>query len=374
MACKLPNCYPVSVDFNDMEKFFKNKNEKMLENFSPTCPSDYIKVGIVDPNLQDNYRGSGTTAEYYINPKGGGTVKAPGLVGWPVIITGDNFSQIITGTVATHISLGNIPGGGIKPGNAGTNPDKITFSNLSQGIPALTNRTHNYFYCVKPAPPTPITNVNTTKVTTSSFTVSWSGGVNGMTFTYSLNGTPITTNIVDNGVENSSADFTGLTPGTNYNIIVTASNINGTQSGNTSVKLPSGPTALTNIVVLNQKTTSFVVTWNGGLDAKSYTYKLNGIDTTPSSDDGVTAQSATFSDLTVGTTYVLVITATNEYGSTTGTNLSVKLTNPPTSSKFASGSGSTSTSSSDSGSNSSSGLLDSIINGISSFFKALFQR
>jgi hypothetical protein len=340
----------------------------MLEHFYVTCPSGYLQIASVDPNLQDTHSGSGTTGQYYINPKGGGTIKAPGLIGWPAIITGDDFTQSISGTVATHISRGDIPGGGIKPGNAGTNPDQITFSNLSIGIPQLAHRTHNYYYCVKPVPPTPITNVNTTKVTTSSFTVSWSGGVNGMTFTYSLNGTPITKNIADNGVDNSSADFSGLTPGTNYNVIVTASNINGTQSGTTSIKLPAGPTALTSIVVANQTDTSFVVTWSGGLNATSYTYKLNGTDTTPSSDDGVTSQSATFSDLTVGTTYVLVITATNENGSTTGTNLSVKLTNPTTSSSLAGGSNP------NSDSNSSPSFFDSIINGIGSFLKSLFKR
>ena len=314
------------------------------------------------------YCSSGTTGQYYINPKGGGTVKAPGLVGWPVIITGDEISQPITGTVATHVSRSDIPGGGIMPGHAGTNPDQITFSNLSRGIPEVSHRTRNYYYCVKPVPPTPITNVNTSKVTTSSFTVSWSGGVNGMTYTYTLNGTPITTNIVDNGIEKNSADFSGLTPGNNYNIVVTSSNINGNQSGNASIKLPAGPTALTKITVSNQTTTSFVVTWSGGLNATSYTYKINGTETTPSSDDGVTAQSATFSDLTVDTTYVLIITATNENGSTTGTSLSVKLTSPTQASRLAGGSGS------DSSSGSSPGFFDSIINGIGSFFKAIFSR
>jgi hypothetical protein len=368
MACKLPNCYPVSVDFNDMEKLFKNKNERILENFERTCPSGYILVSNVDYNLQDTHSGSGTSGQYYINPKGGGTVKSPGLVGWEAIITGDDFPQSITGIVATHTSRSDIPGGNIMPGIAGTNPDQITFRNLSQGIPELSHRTRNYYYCVKPVPPTPITNVNTSKVTTSSFTLSWSGGVNGMTYKYSLNGTPITTNIVDNGVEKSSADFSGLTPGTNYSIIVTAENINGTQSGTASIRLPAGPTALTNITVASQTTTSFIVTWSGGLNATSYTYKINGTETTPSSDDGVTAQSAAFSNLTVDTTYVLIITATNENGSTTGTSLSVKLTNPTQASRLAGAGGG------GSDSDSSPGFFESIFSGISSFFQSLFSR
>jgi hypothetical protein len=60
--------------------------------------------------------------------------------------------------------------------------------------------------------------------------------------------------------------------------------------------------------------TSFTVNWIYS-GATSYTYTLNGSPVTPSTDDGVASQSATFTGLTAGTDYTLVITA-DSYAST----------------------------------------------------------
>jgi hypothetical protein len=54
--------------------------------------------------------------------------------------------------------------------------------------------------------------------------------------------------------------------------------------------------------------TSFTVKWIYS-GATSYTYTLNGTPVTPSTDNGVASQDATFTGLTAGTDYVLVITA-----------------------------------------------------------------
>lgn len=67
----------------------------------------------------------------------------------------------------------------------------------------------------------------------------------------------------------------------------------------------------------------FTIVWTGGDGATSYTYSLNGNDVTPSYGDPVAygptingSYSVGFFSLPASTTYTVIVTATNEYGST----------------------------------------------------------
>jgi hypothetical protein len=85
-------------------------------------------------------------------------------------------------------------------------------------------------------PPTEILMVQSTSITSTGFTITWSGGDGATSYSYNLNTSPATPSI-DNGVSSKSATFTGLTPDTSYTVVVNAFRINseGGTSAFTSV-------------------------------------------------------------------------------------------------------------------------------------------
>jgi hypothetical protein len=101
---------------------------------------------------------------------------------------------------------------------------------------------------------TAITNLTSNTITRTTFNISWSGGVNAVSYTYSV--TPTT----DNGVASKTAIFTGLTPGTTYSIIVTGYNAIGV----TTVSSTLSVTTIANIQVLLLKAVDYSGTgsWN----------------------------------------------------------------------------------------------------------------
>jgi len=83
---------------------------------------------------------------------------------------------------------------------------------------------------------------------------------------------------------------------------------------------PAVPSSLTSN---NINSSGFTVGWSGGDRATSYTYTIDGVAATPSADNGVASKSATFSGLTVDTTYSVTVTAVNASGTSTSNTLSV---------------------------------------------------
>ncbi len=157
----------------------------------------------------------------------------------------------------------------------------------------------------------------------NAFTVSWSGGLTATSYTYTLNGSLVTPSI-DNGVASKTARFTGLTAGTSYTLSIGAVNVAGSTAGNVSIiTAPSAPTSLASSEITS---TSFKISWSGGLAATSYSYTLNGSSVTPSVDNGLTSGTATFSGLTAGTSYTVLINAVNASGSSSGT---LSISTPP---------------------------------------------
>ena len=71
--------------------------------------------------------------------------------------------------------------------------------------------------------PSAITALSTTLITSSTISITWSGGTNALSYTYSLNNVS-TIATVDNGTTSQTATFTNLSTNTKYNIQVTALN------------------------------------------------------------------------------------------------------------------------------------------------------
>jgi hypothetical protein len=89
---------------------------------------------------------------------------------------------------------------------------------------------------------------------------------------------------------------------------------------NAPLAAPSTPTGLTGSLIVES---AFRISWTGGAQATSYTYTLNGVAATPSTDNGTTSKSATFTGLSPLTQYTVVVTAVNAIGSATSSSVSV---------------------------------------------------
>jgi hypothetical protein len=174
-------------------------------------------------------------------------------------------------------------------------------------------------------PPT-APSVSTTSITYSSVEVSWTGGLRATSYSYTLNGSVVT----PSSETGSSATFIGLSAATAYTVIVTAVNNGGeTASEPLDVTTFRTPPTVLNVSASSITYASFVASWTGGSGATSYTYTLNGTATTPSTDNGVSEKSATFTGLSGSTDYTLVITAVNNGGETASDPLSLKTLDTP---------------------------------------------
>lgn len=224
MNCKLPSCYPTSVEtFNNLENF---------EN--SICPTGYILYSSPNGDCQDVHDPSPTPTLFYVastDSKGTNPLPDPsmgnGIVGWSVIVHGEGNTPVTT-KVATHSIASGSPG--FKGGNNcnGINPHQLTFVDVAsvQGIASYGN--HGMSYCILPPPSTP-SGVTITNIGPGTFTATWTPGTGQTSYTYTLNGDPITPQS-DNGMAKSSAIFTNV-PGNNSNtLVVNAVNLSGSVS------------------------------------------------------------------------------------------------------------------------------------------------
>jgi hypothetical protein len=171
--------------------------------------------------------------------------------------------------------------------------------------------------------------LTSSNVTSSEFTISWSGGDGATSYIYTIDGV-IATPSVDNGLAEKSATFQELNPETTYTISVTAAiQIYNNESEPfivTTISDQTAPSAITNLACDNISSDFFTVNWGGGDGATSYTYTLNGEEVTPSDDGGVASKIARFNGLASGTTYILVVTAVNGSLTTSSDPLSITTT------------------------------------------------
>jgi hypothetical protein len=172
--------------------------------------------------------------------------------------------------IDVHIVPYPMVGANILIGNIHTNPDitlngttiSLTNSNWGSQAGDLTHQ-HQIFYLDSNSvsilantlvisivfkattssspttPPTIPSSLSSNSVTSSGFTVTWSGGNGATSYTYTLDGASVTPS-TNNGVSSSSARFTGLTPTTTYAVVVTAVNSVGS-TPSTSLSVTTSP-------------------------------------------------------------------------------------------------------------------------------------
>jgi sugar lactone lactonase YvrE len=183
--------------------------------------------------------------QWGITPASANTLTAPGpatsvtivsvttvsfIVNWTAAIGATSYSYTLNGSSAT-------PSSSTSTSASFTGLSSSTFytvivtainasgSTASSPVSATT---------ITPAsPPSAPNSLSASAVTTSGFTLSWVGGVGATSYTYTLNGSPVTPS-QDNGVGGNNAVFSGLSSGTSYNIGVTAVN----PSGSTELTAP----------------------------------------------------------------------------------------------------------------------------------------
>ena len=164
---------------------------------------------------------------------------------------------------------------------------------------------------IQPAPSAP-TGLTFSGVTESAFTVNWQGFTAASSYMFSLNGTAVR----PSNQTSLSATFSGLTSGTEYTVVVRAANSKGTASSDVfTVTTLSPPPTQPSVSVSNITSSTAQIDWTGGDEATSYSYFLNGIPDTPVVDNGLESKFIVLSDLTPATTYSVVVTATNDFGS-----------------------------------------------------------
>ena len=245
----------------------------------------------------------------------------------------------------TVLDSNQTPISGLRFLDNGVSGNAVTIDGLSPGIPytvlinaknpSQENHVSSESFTVYTAPAA-ASNIIQNSSTQTSASIRWGGATGATSYLYMVKDASDNTlppeqySIANNGMANSSALISGLSPGKIFKVIVIARDIYGQTSSSPIpiYTLPSTPTAITETAATQ---TSFTVTWSGGLGATSYSYSLNSVPVTPSSDNGIIDKSATFSGLEPGVSKDLIITAINSFGSIPSARFSAyPLTGPPT--------------------------------------------
>jgi len=182
----------------------------------------------------------------------------------------------------------------------------ITFAQI---VGTVTAPTTSFTLTTQPSFPSTATILKYCDATISSFELYWNTGfaTSSLTFFWGSN------NITKPASLRSPITFSTLLSGTAYPVYIRATNITGSVSSLYIIAytLP-GPTY--NLVPTRTTPTSITISWSGGNGAVSYIYTVNGIVTTPSTDNGVSGQNATFTGLDTNTAYIFTVTPVNDAG------------------------------------------------------------
>jgi len=240
MSCKLPQCFPVSLDTNNLKTF---------ENFyavDVSPPVGYLTGLSPNPDVQATYEASSSTL--YItreNPDKTFFIPDPsagkGIKDWSIIMINAGDQVRIQSTVRTHRRLADneFPGCSQHCG-WGHSVDAITTNN---DLTALFNGNHGIDVYVQPPPPSDVSSLTFSNITTNSFTVNWQGGDYAMSYEFALNGNKATP---DNPKDSytKTATFSNLNPGTNYNVSIKPVNVRTSANpgtGSTTTVAPPPP-------------------------------------------------------------------------------------------------------------------------------------
>ena len=112
-------------------------------------------------------------------------------------ITGNGIPD---GTVIGGYSFG--------PSKFGGKVAKTIYISLSNTVDVL--KADGFFFIENPPPPSQISNVSFSNITTNSFTVKWSGGDGASSYSFSLNSNSTSPNSINDAIGNKTATFSNL--------------------------------------------------------------------------------------------------------------------------------------------------------------------
>ena len=155
-------------------------------------------------------------------------------ISWSQIIGATNYTYMLNGiTVTPSVNNGMLNQTATFNSTNGITPNTTYTINVTAVIGTIESEVSSTLTVISGInPPSAITNLATSNLTTTGFTLTWSGGANASSYSYSLNGL-VTVPSTDNGVANNTAIFSGLQPNYNYNVVVTAINSGGSTASGT---------------------------------------------------------------------------------------------------------------------------------------------
>jgi chitodextrinase len=175
------------------------------------------------------------------------------------------------------------------------------------------------------APSVP-TGLQTSSVTATSLTLSWTASTGSSPITYSVldrvGGTGSFTTVAS-GISGTSRAVSGLTSSTTYNFEVTATGPGGTSAPSavlsaTTLAASVAPSVPVGLQASNVGSTGLTLSWNASTGTAPITYnvldRVTGAGTFSSVATGISGTSTTISGLTAGTSYDLEVVATGPGG------------------------------------------------------------
>jgi chitodextrinase len=196
----------------------------------------------------------------------------------------------------------------------GASPPRTTAAPID-GIYSATN--------VAPSVPT---GLQTSSVTATSLTLSWTASTGSSPITYTVldrvGGTGSFTTVAS-GISGTSRAISGLTSSTTYNFEVTATGPGGTSAPSavlsaTTLAASIAPSVPTGLQASNVASTSLTLSWTASTGTAPITYnvrdRITGTSTFSSVATGISGTSTAISGLTAGTSYDFDVIATGPGG------------------------------------------------------------
>lgn len=183
-----------------------------------------------------------------------------------------------------------------------------------------------------------LSNLTVANITPYGCDVSWSSGSGATSYIYTINGI-VCTPSTDNALSSSSISFNNLIENMTYTLVIKAINNHGTSISSTSLTMPTAteaPTAPENLSSSNITTTGFTVSWTGAIGVNMYIYSIDGTQVFADLDSStpIPKREASFTGtiwlpsggtmtLSSGTSYDVIVTASNSIGLTSSATLTV---------------------------------------------------
>ena len=138
------------------------------------------------------------------------------------------------------------------------------------------------------------------KVSTTGAQLDWVGSAGATGYNLYVNGTLQKMNL-----STTSYTMTGLTPGQNYTVYVTAVDAAGESAASSSVTFTTAPAAPTGLTASNVTPSEATISWTASSGATSYNVYVNNVKV----QTGITTTSTTITGMSENTSYSITVTA-----------------------------------------------------------------